>query len=79
MTVSSHITKEAEKLRENLRGRVKSIIASDGGCMTLDGWTEEYTRTKYIGCTFHYVQDYNLKEELLFITEFPHTKRETGN
>ena len=58
--------------------KVTEIIRSQGGCMKLDGWTEEHTKTKFIGCTFHYLENYGLKEELLFISEYGCERSQSG-
>ncbi|GAV00473.1 hypothetical protein RvY_11316 [Ramazzottius varieornatus] len=44
-TVSSHVTSQARALREKDGPRVKDILLNRGGCITLDGWTEDYTKT----------------------------------
>ena len=77
-TVSQYVSLQADSLRRSMNSRLKPIILGQGGCVTLDGWTEDHTKTKFIRCTFHYVENYNLKEELLFISEFDSEKSQSG-
>ena len=77
-TVSQYVTLQAESMRRTMVSRLKPLLLSQGGCMTLDGWTEEHTKTKFIGCTFHFIENYILKEEFLFISEFDSEESQSG-
>ncbi|GAV03767.1 hypothetical protein RvY_14147 [Ramazzottius varieornatus] len=68
-TVSSHVTSQVRALREKDGPRVKDILLNRGGCITLDGWTEDYAKTKHMGFKLHYIEDYVLKKQLLSISE----------
>ena len=77
-TVSEYVSIQANSIRRTMECRIKEITLSQGGSITLDGWTEEHTKTKFMGCTFHYLENYGLKEELLFISEYGCERSQSG-
>ena len=78
VTVSAHVTKQADSLRKVTIPKIKEILTTVGGCICLDGWSEDYTKTKYIGYTVHYIRDGVLEEELLSISEYDEQKSGSG-
>lgn len=53
-TVSRYIEKVAAKKRKKLGPEVVGAFRSNGGFITLDLWTEDYTKPLYFGLTAHY-------------------------
>ncbi|GAV01545.1 hypothetical protein RvY_12241 [Ramazzottius varieornatus] len=76
-TVGTSVTNQAKALRKISVPKLKKILTTRGVCISLDGWTEDYTKTKFVGFIIHYTEDCILKEELITIPEFDATKIET--
>ncbi|GAU94590.1 hypothetical protein RvY_06332 [Ramazzottius varieornatus] len=77
-TVSTSVTNQAKALRKISVLKLKKILRTRGVCISVDGWTEDYTKTKFVQFIIHYIQDCILKEELITISEFDATKSQTA-
>ncbi|GAU94693.1 hypothetical protein RvY_06418 [Ramazzottius varieornatus] len=77
-TVSTSVTNQAKALRKISVLKLKKILRTRGVCISVDGWTEDYTKTKFVQFIIHYMEDCILKEELITISEFDATKSQTA-
>ena len=65
-TISEHVKKEAKKIRAKIIPAIKKAMR-DGACAaTIDGWTDDFTKQKYICLTVHFVNSqWELETEYL--------------
>ena len=70
-TVSRNVIKDAELVKATLASNLKIIFQEVGGAFTTDMWTDDYRKISYISLTVHYIENWQLKEQVLAVSKFP--------
>jgi hypothetical protein len=78
-TISRNIITEAEKIKLILATKLKNIFQKTGGAFTTDMWTDDYRKLSYISLTVHYIENWELKEQVLAISKFPNISHTAEN
>src|SRR5438105_3537839 len=73
-TISKNLIKDANTMKSNLKSKLKSIFKLNGGVFTSDMWTDNYRKISYISFTIHYIEDWQLKKQVLAASKFPELK-----
>ena len=56
-TVSRGVRTKAKDIRQLLGPEVRETFVEIGGSITFDLWTEDHTKTSYVGLTAHYCRN----------------------
>lgn len=78
-TISRNLIKDADSMKSNLKSKLKSIFELNGGAFTSDMWTDDYRKISYISLTVHYIEDWQLKEQVLAASKFPELRHTAEN
>lgn len=78
-TISRNVIKSAEKIKLDLGFKLKNIFYNFGGAFTTDMWTDDYKKLSYISLTVHYIENWNLNEQVLAISKFPNISHTADN
>ena len=69
-TISSHVSKLADSVRKDQRSTIRQVVTESGGCVTMDFWSERYTKTAFFSMTFHFIKDSQLVQEHICCAEY---------
>lgn len=78
-TISRNIIKAAESIKSNLTVKLIEVFRKVGGAFTTDCWTDDYRKISYISLTVHYIEDWNLKDQVLAVSKFSDTNHTAEN
>src|SRR5437763_14920190 len=78
-TISRNVMKAAEAIKSSLAVRLTNVFQKTGGAFTSDLWTDDYNKISYISLTVHYIEDWDLKEQVLAAVKFPENNHTAEN
>ena len=79
-TISKHVRKTAENLRNEIVPVINNIFRNFGGALTTDMWTEPYRQITYIAISSHYINDdFELQPVVLSTCSFPSISKTSVN
>ncbi|CAJ0851345.1 4781_t:CDS:2, partial [Entrophospora sp. SA101] len=78
-TVSRNVIKAAESIKSSLAGKLTDIFQKTGGAFTTDLWTDDYNKISYISLTVHYIENWDLKDQVLAAVKFPEDNHTAEN
>jgi hypothetical protein len=78
-TVSRNVIKAAESIKSSLAGKLTNVFQKTGGAFTTDLWTDDYNKISYISLTVHYIENWDLKDQVLAAVKFPENNHTAEN
>lgn len=79
---TSHIEKNAEELRAELKKIIVHAFVGYGGAIAIDGWTDKFKKNQFFGVTIHYIStdggELVMNERTLLIRELDDNETKDG-